>query len=69
MLLQPACKRKCVADMALDTQTQGLKTLDQLERAERVQAGTEITEDFNTDTDGEADWSKGFPELQSVVTF
>lgn len=49
--------------MSLDPQAERLETLDKLERAEGVQAGTEITEDLDTNADSECDRAKGLPEF------
>lgn len=68
MLLQPPSKAQCVADMALNPQRQSLKTLDELERTERVEARSQITENFNTNADSKRYGAESLPELEAVVS-
>jgi hypothetical protein len=68
MLLQPPSKAQCVADMALNPQRQSFKTLDELERTERVEARSQITENLNTDADGKRNRAESLPELEAVVS-
>jgi hypothetical protein len=67
VLLEPLGQSQCVRDVALNTQAEGLETLDQLEGAEGVQAGTEVTQDLDTHADRECDGAEGLVELQAVV--
>lgn len=68
MLLQPPSKVHCVADMALNPQGQGLKPLDELERTERVEARSQITENLNTNADSKSNVAESLPELKAVVS-
>jgi hypothetical protein len=54
--------------MSLSTQAQSFDSEQELLSSEGVKGGTEITENLDTDTDGKGDGTKGFPELETVVT-
>lgn len=69
VLLQPSGKSQSVLAVALGAQTQSLDTLDELPCGKWVQAGAHISEDIDTHSDGEGDWSKGIPELQAVESW
>lgn len=66
--LEPLGEGEGVLDVTLDTEWEGLETDDEVEGTEWVEGGSEITENLNTDTDGEGDWAESLPELESVVT-
>lgn len=67
VLLEPAGKSKSVAGVSLSSQAEGLNTKKELLSGEGVEGGSKVTENLNTDTNGESDRTEGLPELQAVI--
>ena len=66
-LLEELGQGQCVGGVPLSTQAQGLDTEEQLLGSEGVQAGAQVSEDLDTDSDDEGDSAEGLPELEPVV--
>lgn len=67
MALEPLCEGEGVGGVALTTEVESLETLNQLEGAERVEAGANVAEDLDAHADGKGDGTKGIIELEAVV--
>ncbi len=63
------CQGEGVVRMALRPQRERLETLQEEERAEGVESGAEVAQDFDADLDCERHGAEGLAELEAVVTF
>jgi hypothetical protein len=54
--------------MPLSSQTESFQPEEKLMGSEWIKSAAEVTEDFNSDADGEGNGPKGLPELEAVVT-
>lgn len=68
ILLQPFRQSQCITGMSLRTQTQSLQSQQQLLSRKRVQRRTQITQNLDSYANGKCDRTKGFPELEAVVS-
>jgi len=67
VLFEPARQRERVADVALDAERERLEALDQLEGAERVEAGAQVAQDLDAHPDRERDRPERVIEPEPVV--
>jgi hypothetical protein len=62
-------KCKGVVTVPLSSQTESLKTLQEKEGAKRVQARTDITEEFSSDFDSESSGTESLAKFEAMVAF
>ena len=55
--------------MPLGTEAEGLEALEQQERAEGVEARSEVSQDLDPDLNREGDRAESFAELEAMVSF
>ena len=67
VLLEVLCDGKCVGHVPVHAERESLKTLEEEEGAEWVEAGSEVTEQHDAHVDGVCDCAKCVPELESVA--
>jgi len=69
MLLEILGQRECVLAVPLTSEAERLKSLEEEESTEWIQAWSNVTEELSADFDCKRSGSECFAKLETVITF